>query len=239
MKSCNKSHKAIRKVRPWMVSNWYLITHHPKIITQNSSPYKSFFITWKSLTYIQLCLALKLSWVFILKNSKISTFCGTHGLTWCSGNRTSNPAPNWKNSLPCKSQNIKPIHHSKSGHSHHHHLQHHNKLHYKAWKELKKGKKRREKIVKSEERKKERKRRRKKKEEPKPRPSVKQKKSRRRQRVDDEEHRKSKKKEKRRSLVWWERRELGSQVGMDLTTHKTWGPLVEWNYKSVTITLFS
>ena len=135
MKSCNKSYKAISKALDgeWLISHHSSPkNHHPKIITQNSSPYKSFFITWKSLTYIQLCLALKLSWVFILKNSKISTFCETHGLTWCNGNRTSNPASNWKNSLSCKLQNIKPIHHSKSGHSHHHHLQHHNKLHYKA-----------------------------------------------------------------------------------------------------------
>ena len=49
-----------------------------------------------------------------------------------SRNRTSSLAPNYKKPSLCKLQNIKPIHHSKSGHSHHQHLQHHIKLHYKA-----------------------------------------------------------------------------------------------------------
>ena len=34
-------------------------------------------------------------------------------------------------------------------------------------------------------------------------------------------------KQKRRSLVMREKRAIVEWVGMDLTTHKTWGPLVE------------
>ena len=44
---------------------------------------------------------------------------------------------------------------------------------------------------------------------------------------EEEEQRKSKNKAKRRSLVMREKRVVREWAGMDLTTHKMWGPLVE------------
>ena len=58
-----------------MLFGWWVIDIS-SLITKKSSHYNSFFITWKSPTYTQLCLALTLGWVFILKTQKFQLFVG-------------------------------------------------------------------------------------------------------------------------------------------------------------------
>ena len=96
----------IRALFGWWVIDIYLISHHPKIITQNLSPCNSFFITWKSSTYTQLCLALKPSWVFILKTQKPQLFVGP--TNWLGAVKTKR-LPAWKGTPPVLSTLLLPF----------------------------------------------------------------------------------------------------------------------------------
>ena len=60
----------------WMVSEWYLITHHPKLITQNSSPITHFLSFENPQLIHHLCLALKTGYVFILETQNCQLFVG-------------------------------------------------------------------------------------------------------------------------------------------------------------------